>query len=146
MVIFMIFAPPHYLSRVKRYSQLLLCEARKRITATSKSLTKIVGQEQKIRWSRTKWNENHKAVSQVKITNPRLKRVQTFIKSRARDWYNPLCPSVGWSVDRSFVGDLSITAPVQFPIALVHQRAFWSIRVVFIRPSLYFRRNQLSHL
>ena len=29
MIIFMIFAPPHYLSRVKRYSQLLLCEAPK---------------------------------------------------------------------------------------------------------------------
>ena len=29
MVIFMIFASPHYLSRVKGYSQLLLCEARK---------------------------------------------------------------------------------------------------------------------
>jgi len=27
MVIFMIFTPPHYLSRVKRYSQLLQCEA-----------------------------------------------------------------------------------------------------------------------
>ena len=29
MIIFMIFAPPHYLSRVKRYSKLLLCEAPK---------------------------------------------------------------------------------------------------------------------
>jgi len=29
VVIFMIFAPPHYLSRVKGYSQLLLCEAPK---------------------------------------------------------------------------------------------------------------------
>ena len=29
MVIFMIFAPPHHLNRVKEYSQLLLCEARK---------------------------------------------------------------------------------------------------------------------
>ena len=30
----MIFAPPHYLSRVKGYSQLLLCEARKRLSAS----------------------------------------------------------------------------------------------------------------
>ena len=29
MIIFMIFTPPHYLSRVKGYSQLLLCEAPK---------------------------------------------------------------------------------------------------------------------
>ena len=29
MVIFMIFTPPHYLSRVKGYSPLLLCEAPK---------------------------------------------------------------------------------------------------------------------
>ena len=34
MVIFVIFAPPHYLSRVKGYSQLLLCEAPKRTIGT----------------------------------------------------------------------------------------------------------------
>ena len=34
MVILMIFAPPHYLSKVKGYSQLLLSEAPKRPTCT----------------------------------------------------------------------------------------------------------------
>ena len=40
----MIFAPPHYLSRVKGYSQLLLCEARKPNTVKVRSADgKILG-------------------------------------------------------------------------------------------------------
>ena len=40
MVIFMIFSPPHYLSRVKRYSQLLLCGAPNCVT---RQLTPEIG-------------------------------------------------------------------------------------------------------
>ena len=53
MVIFMIFAPPHYLSRVKGYSQLLLCEARKRNTTTTiaRQATTIDKSVARDRWS-----------------------------------------------------------------------------------------------
>ena len=37
MIIFMIIASPHYLSRVKEYSQLLLCEERNHITNVGQS-------------------------------------------------------------------------------------------------------------
>ena len=46
----MIFAPPHYLSRVKGYSQLLLCEARKPVT-DSVSHTMVEGEASLNIWS-----------------------------------------------------------------------------------------------
>ena len=89
------------------------------------------GTKNKMKSDKMKWkpqggitSQNHKSAT----------KKSSFFKSRARDCYNPLRPSVGWSIDRSFVGDFGIPAPAQFPIALVHQRAFWSIRVVCIRP------------